>query len=92
MKQTLKSLLAVLVTANIAAPAYADPVERSVVPELTVPKALRLLENQGYHDFRKIKVERDDHEIEVEARNPDGHRVEIELDLFSGKIIDIERD
>ncbi|PSW19987.1 PepSY domain-containing protein [Photobacterium sanctipauli] len=79
-------------TAIITVPTFADPVERNIAPELTVPKALKLLQSQGYHDFRKIKVEREDHEIEVEARNADGHRVEIELDLFSGKIIDIERD
>ncbi|MCQ1059301.1 PepSY domain-containing protein [Photobacterium sp. ZSDE20] len=92
MKVMSKSLLAVLTVCSFSLPVYADPVERSVSPELTVPKAMRLLQTHGYHDFRKIKVERDDHEIEVEARNADGHRVEIEMDLFSGKILTVERD
>lgn len=59
---------------------------------LSVPKAMKTLQGQGYHDFRKIKVERDDHEIEVEARNPEGQRVEIEMDLYTGKVIRIEAD
>lgn len=59
---------------------------------LSVPKAMKILQGQGYHDFRKIKVERDDHEIEVEARDSDGQRVEIEMDLYTGKVISIEAD
>ncbi|KLV08460.1 MULTISPECIES: PepSY domain-containing protein [Photobacterium] len=86
-------VMPVLISACIVAvPAMADPIEPSVAPELTVPKAMRLLQNQGYHDFRSIKIERDDHEIEVEARNPEGKRVEIEMDLFSGKILAVESD
>ncbi|WEM45501.1 PepSY domain-containing protein (plasmid) [Photobacterium sp. DA100] len=92
MKVLFKSLLAVLTVSSFALPVYADPVEPSATPELTVPKAMRMLQSQGYHDFRKIKVERDEHEIEVEARNADGHKVEIEMDLFSGKILAVERD
>ncbi|AJR06083.1 PepSY domain-containing protein [Photobacterium gaetbulicola] len=92
MKVLFKSLLAVLTVSSFALPVYADPVEPAVSPELTVPKAMRMLQSHGYHDFRKIKVERDEHEIEVEARNADGHKVEIEMDLFSGKILAVERD
>ncbi len=33
-----------------------------------------MLQSQGYHDFRKIKVERDENEIEVEARDKSGRR------------------
>ena len=92
MKVLSKALFTVLTASCFSLPAYADPVERSTSPELTVPKAMRMLQSHGYHDFRKIKVERDEHEIEVEARNADGHRVEIEMDLFSGKILAVERD
>ncbi|PSU35905.1 PepSY domain-containing protein [Photobacterium lutimaris] len=92
MKVLLKSLFVLLTVCSLSLPVYADPVERAASPELTVPKAMRLLQSHGYHDFRKIKVERDDHEIEVEARNADGHRVEIEMDLFSGQILAVERD
>ena len=92
MKVLVKSLLAACAVSSLSLPVYADPVERAAAPELTVPKALRMLQSHGYHDFRKIKVERDEHEIEVEARNADGQRVEIEMDLFSGKILAVERD
>ena len=92
MNMLSKSLLALLTVCSFTLPAFADPVEPAPAPELTVPKAMRILQSEGYHDFRKIKIERDDHEIEVEARNADGQRVEIEMDLFSGQILAVERD
>ncbi|MGF1713302.1 PepSY domain-containing protein [Photobacterium chitinilyticum] len=73
-----------------AVPAMADPVEKTASSALTVPKAMRMLQSQGYHDFRKIKVERDENEIEVEARDKSGRRVELEIDLYTGKVIDID--
>ncbi|MEF1220009.1 PepSY domain-containing protein, partial [Photobacterium damselae] len=48
------------------------------------------LHKQGYQDFRKIKIEQDENELEVIAHEPDGDRVEITLDLTSGKIIEVE--
>ncbi|UTV29858.1 PepSY domain-containing protein [Photobacterium atrarenae] len=81
-----------LATGMVMLPAVAEAsgnVERTA---LSVPKAMKILQGQGYHDFRKIKVERDDHEIEVEARDSDGQRVEIEMDLYTGKVISIEAD
>lgn len=79
----LASLLAAL-------PTMADPVEDTTSSALTVPKAMRMLQNQGYHDFRKIKVEREENEIEVEARDKDGRKVELEIDLYTGKVTDID--
>ncbi|GAB3522533.1 PepSY domain-containing protein [Photobacterium alginatilyticum] len=73
-----------------AVPAMADPVEETTSSALTVPKAMRMLQNQGYHDFRKIKVEREENEIEVEARDKEGRKVELEIDLYTGKITDID--
>ncbi|OAN11137.1 hypothetical protein A3K86_19420 [Photobacterium jeanii] len=70
----------------------ADPVSTMPKDALTVQKAMRLLQNQGYYDFRKIKIEHDENEIEVEARNKLGNKVEVELDLFSGQILTIEHD
>ena len=69
-------------------PGVADPVEAEISNTLTVPRAMRLLQNQGYHDFRKIKIEREENEVEVEARDKDGRRVEIEIDLYTGKILE----
>ncbi|WP_084419418.1 PepSY domain-containing protein [Photobacterium sp. J15] len=68
----------------------ADPVEPPHPDMLTVPEAMRLLQSQGYHDFRKIKVERDENEIEVEARDKDGKMIELEIDLYTGKVLDVE--
>ncbi|MCW8328624.1 PepSY domain-containing protein [Photobacterium sp. SDRW27] len=81
-----------LVSILAVAPAQADPVEATSSNALTVPKAMRMLQNQGYHDFRKIKIERDENELEVEARDKSGHQVELEIDLYTGKILDIETD
>lgn len=81
-----------LVTGLVVMPALAEASGNVDAAALSVPKAMKILQGQGYHDFRKIKVERDDHEIEVEARNPDGQRVEIEMDLYTGKVISIEAD
>ncbi|MGF1725618.1 PepSY domain-containing protein [Photobacterium nomapromontoriensis] len=89
MQLTLKYILVVLMGV-MPVLAFAKPVGSAAAPEITVPKAMQLLQDKGYHDFRKIKVERDENEIEVEARNAAGQEVEIELDLFSGKILDIE--
>ncbi|MCG7585686.1 PepSY domain-containing protein [Photobacterium sp. OFAV2-7] len=74
----------------VAVPVMADPVEDTTSSALTVPKAMRMLQNQGYHDFRKIKVEREENEIEVEARDKEGRKVELEIDLYTGKITDID--
>ncbi|PSW05199.1 PepSY domain-containing protein [Photobacterium lipolyticum] len=78
-----------LVNLMVVAPAVADPVDTLA---LTVPKAMKLLQSEGYYDFRKIKVEHDEHEIKVEARNESGQKVELEMDLYTGKILDVELD
>ncbi|WP_299022439.1 PepSY domain-containing protein [uncultured Photobacterium sp.] len=70
----------------------ADPVESPHPDMLTVPEAMRLLQSQGFHDFRKIKVERDENEIEVEASDKNGEKVELEIDLYTGKILDLDLD
>ncbi|MGF1872680.1 PepSY domain-containing protein [Photobacterium indicum] len=76
----------------VAMPVLADPNGSSESPALSVPKVMRLLQAQGYHDFRKIKIEHDESEIEVEARNQGGQQVELEVDLYTGRILDVERD
>lgn len=90
----IKALRAViwLVMGLAVMPAVAEASGNVDRAALSVPKAMKILQGQGYHDFRKIKVERDDHEIEVEARDSDGQRVEIEMDLYTGKVISIEAD
>lgn len=93
MKVSGVSLVGIFLGGILAvAPVIADPVEATTSNALTVPKAMRLLQSQGYHDFRKIKIEREENEVEVEARDKSGRQVEIEIDLYTGKILDIETD
>ncbi|KJF95295.1 hypothetical protein UB33_01625 [Photobacterium angustum] len=66
--------------------AHADPIEKAL-DVISIPKAMKILEKDGYYDFRKIKVVREYNEIEVDALNKDGHRVEIEMDLYTGNIM-----
>ena len=65
---------------------HADPIEKTS-DVISIPKAMQILEKGGYYDFRKIKVVREYNEIEVDALNKDGHRVEIEMDLYTGNIM-----
>ncbi|WP_235011128.1 PepSY domain-containing protein [Photobacterium aquimaris] len=65
----------------------ADPIDTSVVEMISVPTAMKQLESSGYYDFRMIKVERKHNEIVVKARNKAGEHVELEMDLYSGAII-----
>lgn len=66
--------------------AHADPIEKAL-DVISIPNAMKILEKDGYYDFRKIKVVREYNEIEVDALNKDGHRVEIEMDLYTGNIM-----
>ncbi len=92
MKLFLAASLLTVTLAIAPITCIADPVHTVPSDALTVQKALRMLQDQGYYDFRKIKLEQDDREIEVEARNKTGNKVEIELDLYTGKIVTIEDD
>jgi hypothetical protein len=94
---TMKMLIAsksLLLTMGliVATPVLADPNGSTESMAISVPKVMRLLQAQGYHDFRKIKIEHDESEIEVEARNQGGQQVELEVDLYTGKILGVERD
>lgn len=70
---------------------HADPIEKTS-DVISIPKAMQILEKIGYYDFRKIKVVREYNEIEVDALNKDGHRVEIEMDLYTGDIMQEQLD
>ncbi|MHA6607126.1 PepSY domain-containing protein [Photobacterium damselae] len=74
----------------MAATVNADPINLIEHYPLSIPQVMSTLHKQGYQDFRKIKIEQDENELEVIAHEPDGDRVEITLDLTSGKIIEVE--
>ncbi len=89
----LKSILLLCSATSVfcASHAFADPIDDA--PEvISVPKAMKILEKEGYYDFRKIKVVREYNEIAVDARNKDGHRVELELDLYTGEVVQEQLD
>lgn len=92
MKLFVPSGFLVLTLAIAPVACIADPVHTVPTNALTVQQALRMLQDQGYYDFKKIKLEQDEDEIEVEARNKIGHKVEIELDLYTGQVLTIEHD
>ncbi|MDO6542219.1 PepSY domain-containing protein [Photobacterium sanguinicancri] len=92
MKLFIAASLLTLTLAIAPVTCIADPIHTAPSNALTVQKALRILQDQGYYDFRKIKLEQDDREIEVEARNKIGNKVEIELDLYTGQIMTIDHD
>ncbi|MDO6498705.1 PepSY domain-containing protein [Photobacterium sanguinicancri] len=92
MKLFVPSGFLVLTLAIAPVVCIADPVHTAPTNALTVQQALRMLQDQGYYDFKKIKLEQDEDEIEVEARNKIGHKVEIELDLYTGQVLTIEHD
>lgn len=81
----MKTLLpAFALTAMIAGAAYAQAPE-APRGEMTAAQIIQKLEALGYKNIRK--VERDDHEWEVEATSPKGERVEIDLDPKDGRIL-----
>ncbi|MDX1302155.1 PepSY domain-containing protein [Photobacterium sp.] len=82
----------ILVSLMAIAPVVADPVDSADALVLTVPEAMKLLQSEGYYDFRKIKVERDEYEVEIEARNKSGQKVGLVMDLYTGKVLDAELD
>ena len=57
---------------------------------LSVTAVVGLLEELGYTDIEDFDVDRD--EYEVEATNPEGIEVEIELDPVTGEILEVEED
>ncbi len=70
---------------------FADPTDEA--PEVIgIPTAVKILEKDGYYDFRKIKVVREYNEIAVDARNKEGHRVELEMDLYTGEVVQEQLD
>jgi uncharacterized membrane protein YkoI len=70
-----------------------DPGMGSQVPRdqwLPLDKVERMVRSRGY-EVRKIEID-DDGYYEVKAIDPDGRRVEAEVDPVTGKILKVERD
>ena len=60
-------------------------------PEKTIAQVIELLVAQGFHDISKVEFDHDDNRYEINARNPNNQKVEIEL-TTSGQFISIEED
>ncbi len=69
-----------------AAPAAAAPAAQM----LTIRQVYDLLEKQGYRNITDIELDR--REYEVKADNAQGQRVELDVDVHTGKIVSEHRD
>jgi hypothetical protein len=75
---------------GFAAPAaLADDDDRPIAPE-EIERVKSSLEGKGYTDVHDIEI--DDGRYEVDARNAEGHSVDLELDLQSLEILHEKRD
>lgn len=59
---------------------------------ISISDIVKTVTAQGYNDIRKIELSHDDGEYEVKARRADGKKVEIDIDAYTGKILEVERD
>jgi hypothetical protein len=88
------SLLAAVVVFAVggltASPALDQAVDdRAATPEETI-RITEVLTAKGYSHVHDIEV--DDGRFEVDARHPDGHEVDLELDLETLEILFEDRD
>jgi len=60
-------------------------------PEKTIAQVIELLVAQGFHDISKVEFDHDDNRYEIDARNSNNEKVEIEL-TTTGQFISIEED
>ena len=77
------------------APAFAQnaaPAATSAAPVqsnwMSIKDVLNKLEAAGYRDFRE--VERDDNRYDVKATDPQGQRVELDVDPVTGDVLKTE--
>lgn len=59
---------------------------------LSIPQVIQRLEASGYRDFEEIERESDGYE--VKAIDPEGRRVEIDVDPITGEVLktEVKRD
>lgn len=75
---------------GFAAPAaFADDDDQPIAPE-EIQRVKDTLEGKGYADVHDIEV--DDGRYEVDARNAEGHAVDLELDMKTLEILYEKRD
>ncbi|MEE3624434.1 PepSY domain-containing protein [Nitrospirillum sp. BR 11752] len=97
-----KIVAAALLTGSLAIGGYALAVETVPASQaqpgkagdasaLTVSQVIERLAAQGYSDVTEIKRHRDKN-YKVEARDPQGKRVELAVDAHTGDILKTEKD
>lgn len=94
----IRTIATTILAATLAATTAAGPALAQQTPSpstapaaaLTVPEVIERLTAQGYSDI--TEVERDDGRYEVEARQADGTRMELDVDMRTGEILKSERD
>lgn len=71
-----------------ATPALADDDRDATADEIS--RVTQALEGKGYRDVRDVEV--DDGRFEADAVHPDGHQVDLELDMTTLEIVHEKRD
>ncbi|MDZ5650064.1 PepSY domain-containing protein [Nitrospirillum sp. BR 11828] len=69
----------------------AQPGQVTDANALTIPQVMERLAAQGYSDISEIKRHRNKN-YKVEARDPQGKRVELAVDARTGDILKTEKD
>ena len=87
LPQLRKSILFVIL-AGLASFSLAEE-EKQPLP---ISQIVKIVTDQGYRDIRKVEFSEDDGEYEVKARNASGKKVEIDMNAYTGKILEVERD
>jgi hypothetical protein len=80
--------IALTLAALVSAPALAEEDRAGTDAELT--RISKALEAKGYSEVRDLEV--DDGRFEVDARNPQGEAVDLELDIKTLEILHEDRD
>jgi hypothetical protein len=83
------AFLATALSGLVATAAYADSGDRDGTAE-ELARVRATLEAKGYTDIHDLEV--DDGRFEVDARNPRGESVDLELDLNTLEILFEDRD
>ncbi len=78
-------------SAPAAAPAQAAPAATAPANQsLNIRQVYDLLEKQGYRNITEIELDR--REYDVKADNAQGQRVELDVDVHTGRILSEHRD
>lgn len=88
-----------VVVLGLAGPAFAQQTQTAPQAQppagqqqtmITIERAIEIARNHGLVNVRE--VERDDRGWEIEGSDAQGRKIEVEIDIRTGEVVDIERD